>query len=400
MTRTQINEKKRSSQDAFGLLKLCGIAIALIILCYLCLLATANSSPKLLVAIAFEVGFILCILGFRYLSGKRRSQKAKKAVIEVFLSELTFIDRIKKILVFAALCIVLPLVAFLLIDLSALVGAIAGAPGYAKTAYKMIPTYMVYEGAHPAISLELYSGACIEAGKFERAHQYTDQLLAIREDIYGKHHSMYGGMVANLANLYYKEGKFKEAEDAYRESLRICVAHKGYEKLGSALTKLGNCLREQGRFLEAKQSYEEALSMREKEFGPDSRRVGETCRELALLMTYLHKDKRSDQLFERVNKIIKQHSKETNSDTISLVLFALASVAVSFLFFGKRGLLTRIAQERLERRVLQNPISPDPDDVEKLRLILEFREEKEKLETLKTKGIFLSLAGALAIESY
>ncbi|MEZ4491402.1 MAG: hypothetical protein R3F51_27855, partial [Cyanobacteriota/Melainabacteria group bacterium] len=101
----------------------------------------------------------------------------------------------------------------------------------------------------------------------------------------------------------------------------------------------------------------------------------------------------------RVNKIIKLHSKETNSDTLSLVIFALASVAVSFVFFGKRGLLTRIAQERLERRVLQSPSAPDPDDVEKLRLILEFREEKEKLETLKTKGIFLSLAGALAIES-
>ncbi|HMO22269.1 MAG TPA: tetratricopeptide repeat protein, partial [Candidatus Melainabacteria bacterium] len=250
---SQESRKQRFSRNAYGLLKLCGIAIALVILCYLCLLATANSSPKLLAAIAFEVGFILCILGFRYLSGKRRSQKAKKAVIEVFLSELTFIDRLKSILVFAALCIALPLVAFLLIDLSALVAAIAGAPGYAKTAYKMIPTYKVYEGAHPAISLELYSGACIEAGKFERAHRYTDQLLAIREDIYGKHHSMYGGMVANLANLYYKEGKFKEAENTYRESLRICVAHKGYEKLGSALTKLGNCLREQGRFLEAKQ---------------------------------------------------------------------------------------------------------------------------------------------------
>lgn len=395
---SQEPRKQRFSRNAYGLLKLCGIAIALIILCYLCLLATANSSPKLLAAIAFEVGFILCILGFRYLSGKRRSQKAKKAVIEVFLSELTFIDRLKSILVFAALCIMLPLVAFLLIDLSALAAAIAGAPGYAKTAYKMIPTYMVYEGAHPAISLELYSGACIEAGKFERAHRYTDQLLAIREDIYGKYHSMYGGMVANLANLYYKEGKFKEAENKYRQSIQICVAHKGYEKLGSALTKLGNCLREQGRFLEAKQSYEEALSMRETEFGPDSRRVGETCRELALLMTYLHKDKRSDQLFERVNKIIKLHSKETNTDTFSLVLFALASVAVSFLFFGKRGLLTRIAQERLERRVLRNPSSPDPDDVEKLRLILEFREEKEKLEALKKSGTILSIVSVLTLD--
>lgn len=321
------------------------------------------------------------ILLFRFLSSKRKSQKAKGIVIEELIASNGLIRTGRNLVLIALLALTIPLTAFLLLDFSSLMAAIGGAPDVAKTTYRFVPTYLVYEGAHPALSLELYSGALIEAKKFKQAHVYTEMLLEIRKSIYGKKHWMYGGMVANLGNLYYKEGRFKKAEQIYRQSIAICEAYQGYQKLGSAITRLGNCLREQGRYQEALATYEEALKMRKREFGEDSMRVAETTRELALLMTYLHKDKKSDKLFNQVQTIIKAHSKEKNTDTASIVGFGITSVIISFFLFGKRGLLTTCVEKRLARKIEAAGDSADPEDLAKLKLLQEYKENKENKST-------------------
>lgn len=371
----------------YSALKIAATVLALFFLLYLITFATAYPSRQLITAICFETGFILMILLFRFLSSKRKSQKAKSIVVEEIINGFKPIRVGRKVVLATVLAIALPLIMFVVLDFSALIAAIYGADSYAKAAYRLVPTYMVYEGAHPALSLELYSGSLIEAKKFEEAHKYTKMLFSIREEIYGKSHWMYGGMVANLANIYYKEGKYKKAEQTYRDSIALCQADQGYQKLGSAITRLGNCLREQGRYEEALVAYEEALKMRKQEFGPDSMRVAETTRELALLMTFLHRKESSDRLFEKVGKIIRLHSKEEKTDTAGIVVTAVLSIVLSFFLFGKNGYLTSLIVNRLEKKIREAGKNSDPADVEKLKQLLEYREDHVKLKKWKEEGL-------------
>ena len=381
----------------YSVLKFCAIGIALLILLYLCILAFEHPKKELIFAILFEVSFFGAILLMRFLSGKRKSEKLKRMVVEEIFLEFSIVKKLKTLslaLLTAALAFVFSVV---LIDFSAYVAGYLGCFGYAKQVYKLLPTYKLYDGAHPAFTMEVLSGASIEAGKFERAHQFTSHLLEVREYVYGRQDWMYGGMVANLANLYYKEGKFKEAENAYRQSIDICVADRGYKRLGSALTRLGNCLREQGRFEEARKAYEEGLAMRKKEFGESSLRVAETTRELALLMTYLKNKEEGDRYFTEVERILKSHNDEPKTDVISIVAFLLISILISFFMFGKNGFLTNLAIRKLEDRIAKAGSNADQKDVEKLIAVLELRQDDKKLDEVKNKYLMVLLVGSICI---
>lgn len=363
--------KNSNDHALMSTIKALGAGIAIIVFAYLSLLVNANPSKELIFAIIFESIFIAGILFFRFFASKRRASKVKNIVIEECLFQFPILKVLRSIVLKVSLTILAICFMVLVVDLSALIAARFGFFDYSRFVYINLPTYKIYDGAHPAFSLEVLSGATIEAGKYKQAHIYTSELLKIREAVFGKHHWMYGGMVANLAGIYYREKRYKTAEQAYRQSIEICIEDRGYKRLGCALTRLGNCLREQSRYKEAKKYYEEALTMRKNEFGDKSLRVAETIRELALLMTYLHEKKESDILFSEVNSILKKQASKPNSSFWTMITFVALSVLISISLFGKKGILTKMAIRKLERKIEQRGSDASSEDLERLNYLTE-----------------------------
>ncbi len=335
---------------------LCAILTA-----YLCLVTYAHPSPELVAALSLELGFFLFMLVFRKLNAKRKSEQKKKLVLDVLLQSTKPISIMRKIFDGSTIVVLSLLIALFSLDLSALCAAIGGNFKYSKAAYIISP-FLLIDNCHPALSLEIYSGARIESGKFEEAHKYTDFLLDLRKSIYGESNWRYGGMLGNLAGLYYKEGNFKKAIETYEQSIKVCTAAEGNKHLGSAYTRLANSYRAIGQFDKAKDCYEKALAMRIDEYGANSLRVAETKYELASLLSLTNQNKLSDKYRFDAQKIVKSQKKNKSNDLVGLISLIAFSFAISYFLFGKRGFLTGLAIKRIERKINQGEDS-NPEDL-------------------------------------
>ncbi len=338
-------------------------SLGLLITAYLALLTIANPSPQLITTLSFEVSFMLFMFAARYLNGKRKSQKQKSLVLEILIDSYKPLNRMRSALKTGTIIVLSFILLIAFIDFCALGAAILGNNALAKITYKASPTYIVIPDCHPALSLEIYSGACIESGKFDKAHKFTNLLLEIRESIYGKQHWKYGGMLGNLAGLYYKEGKFTEAIMTYEQSIEVCRNSEGNKHLGSAFTRLGNCYRSIGNFKKAEDCYNTALSMRIEEYGKDSLRVAETKFELATLAKLMKKDKLFVDLKNQAENIVRSQKKEKTVDLAGLVTLLVVSSLVSFILFSKRGLLTTLAMKKLDSKIQSCGNSPCNEDI-------------------------------------
>ena len=374
------------------LIKVFGGILIAELLYYMILIASAHPSVPLLGAIALELGLFALWLGYRSVASRTRGAKLREFVCSELLLQFPWLQRCTRIVysTFAAVLGILALV--LLVDLSALQAAKLHFFDYSRAVYGAIPTYRLSADGHPALSLEILSGACIEDGNFADAHAYTNLLLSIRSDVYGDKSWMYGGMLANLAGIYYKEGRFKDAENTYLRSLEICRDERGNHGLGSGLTRLGNSLREQGRFEEALDRYQEALSMRTREFGPMSLRVADTSREMALLMSFMKKDRECDRLFQRVETILSKRNTPESGNLILLVLPAILSISLPFLLFGRRGFLTHMVLIRLKQTCSSESSSAARERLDRLYELSGFSRPTEG-----TRGIFLVLCLPLPV---
>ena len=81
-----------------------------------------------------------------------------------------------------------------------------------------------------------------------------------------------------LANLYYKQGKYAEAEPLYQRALHIRTQYLGPEHIETAEIMYDFALLQeaQGNRDEAKPLYEHALAVRKHIFGPEHSKTKET----------------------------------------------------------------------------------------------------------------------------
>ncbi|MCW5823428.1 MAG: tetratricopeptide repeat protein [Cyanobacteria bacterium TGS_CYA1] len=287
---------------------------------------------------------------YKKLNAKRKSEQKKKLVLDILIETTKPISILRRVFDSCTVLSLAVLISFFALDLSALCSAINGNFKYAKAAYIVSPFHKI-DDCHPALSLEIFSGACIESGKFKEAHRYTDFLLDLRKSIYGENDWHYGGMLGNLAGLYYKEGNYKKAIETYEESIRVCKLSEGDKHLGSAYTRLANSYRATGKFDTARICYEKALAMRINEYGADSLRVAETKFELANLLVLINQKALADKYRFEAKRIVNSQKKNKSGDLTSLISFIAFSFAASIILFGKRGFLTGLAIKRIEQKI-------------------------------------------------
>lgn len=346
------------------------VAVGLLIFCYFVIFATAYPSAELLRAIAFEVVIFIVVLWFKLRQGRSKAARLENMVMDELGSQwktLSFLRKAGSTLVFACW---FSLTAFLVVDLSALTLAWLGNYGVARNVYMAqynlarVP-YAALTGSpadtaipvvHPAYSLEILTGAYIEAGKHDVARQLTKELMVVREHLFGINSELYAGILANSANLYRKEGNLAKAEEISKEALLISRGVLKNTGMGQIITQVADNLRDQGKYSEAEPLYLEALRMREKQFGPGSVKAAETLVEYAKLLRArgqlaLGDDAKASLYQARAAAIFKRH--ETKNDPLASMLvtalFFLVSIVVSKILFGPRGYLTKVAMRRLEQ---------------------------------------------------
>ncbi|TNN66970.1 Kinesin light chain 1 [Liparis tanakae] len=107
-------------------------------------------------------------------------------------------------------------------------------------------------------------------GKYKEAEPLCKRALEIREKVLGKEHPDVAKQLNNLALLCQNQGKYEEVEYYYMRALEIYQSKLGPDDPNVAKTKnnLASCYLKQGKFKQAETLYKEILTRaHEREFG-------------------------------------------------------------------------------------------------------------------------------------
>lgn len=165
------------------------------------------------------------------------------------------------------------------IDLTALWMAVTGWVPGAVAVYSALPVSYLF-GNHPALSLEMLTGACVESRQYERAETLYNAVLQVRKNVYGPTHPMVAALYADLGDLNQKMNRPAEAESCYLQSLAITEGH------GRAIHSLANLMRDSGDAEAKAQSdgfYKRALELRARFFGKASSQYKATLQDYKVL---------------------------------------------------------------------------------------------------------------------
>jgi tetratricopeptide (TPR) repeat protein len=358
-----------------------GYGIAVVILCYFIAFAYANPSPELILAIAFEVGVFAFILFFRWSAARRPATKLKNLVIAELGTQFDSLGWLFRIGRTSVALVLGAAFAFLLADFAALSAAAFGAHNLSRAIYVSMPTHEIF-GCHPALSLEIFSGAFIEAGKFTNADILTRDLFLIRKDLYGNEHQMIASIYTDMGGLYRREGKLAESEACYRKALVIGKKVLGDTGYGSTLTKLAVTLKERGKFSEANQCLQEALSMREQQFGKNHPKVAHTLYEMSTLLPLIGHASEANAARVRANQIMDTYNRGLSGNNSSwlIVACALSSCLVSYVLFGRNGMLTATVIKHLEKKIAAAGAAASPKDIDNLNALYKLQKKSSKRE--------------------
>lgn len=234
-----------------------------IILLYSLLLFPICPSPNLAFAIALELAaFLLIAVPIRGGAGLPFFAWPQK-VLDSLCSKFPLLEKIRGGWRKVTVVIALMLVCGAAIDLAAVWMAATGFTQGAVSLYSALPvSYLL--GAHPAFSLEMLTGACVESHQYERAEQLYKAVLAVRRNVYGENHPMVAALYADLGDLNRKMNRLDVAQQWYQASLAL------NEGQGRAAHTLANMLRDEGNTAESEGFYKQALALRARFFGTDS----------------------------------------------------------------------------------------------------------------------------------
>ncbi|OHW93509.1 NB-ARC and TPR domain protein [Colletotrichum incanum] len=138
-------------------------------------------------------------------------------------------------------------------------------------------------------------------GRLKEAEAMYKRALQGKEKALGPDHTSTLDTVNNLGNLYLDQGQFKEAEAMYKQALQ------GYEKaLGpehtstlDTVNNLGALYKDQGRLKEAKAMYKQALQGYKKALGPDHMSTLNTVNNLGNLYFDQGRLKEAEAMYKR-----------------------------------------------------------------------------------------------------
>jgi hypothetical protein len=346
------------------------IVAALLFMFYLIVYSFACPRKELLISVSCEILFFVSIAVWRYTRSKSLSSHAKSAVVAQLTEGIRPLAKARRFYHLSWLFVWLLICVLGSIDLSSLLLAFTGHYDKSALLYTSIPTMRVI-GAHPAATAEILGGAYLNAGKFDQAEKIYGLIGAVRNSIYGKQSESSVGLLADYGDLYFIEKRYELAATYYEKSIAMSQKTRGVTGFGRPLTGLANCDRELGRYNDAESLYQEALKMRLHLYGSRSDKVSATLKEYAQLLRKCGRSADANSLLARASSIDSlQKKEETNPYATLLVMLAVFSI--SFVLFGRKGIFTRMATDKLRAKVKSAPV-PLPADIKRLAVLCKYQ---------------------------
>src|SRR5262249_61732996 len=122
---------------------------------------------------------------------------------------------------------------------------------------------------------------CAAQRNYSAAEVVDQQLERMVKTAFGANHPDFAVALNKLGFVYWKQGKYSEAEGLYKRALAI--RHANHRDVAWTLNDLALVYRAQGKYAEAEGLFKRALSIREKALGANHRDVGQTLHNLALV---------------------------------------------------------------------------------------------------------------------
>lgn len=304
-----------------------------------CMFAVACPSRELLLAIGFEVVLFGILLAWRCSAWKRRQNKEREEVLELYASKWRLFGKMRSTADRMSALLWLCAAFVLTVECIGLTGSFFNMDRKLVRWFYTTVRWSELVGLHPAYSLELLAGAFSQGHNYVEAERLYQDVLSVRKQLYGEQHIMRASIYADLGNLFQKQGKFTEAEAAYRQAL---ATWKKEQWSGSVVNRLGNSLRSQGKFVEAEAAYKRALAIREKQFGGSNYRVAETLSCYAALLRDMNKNAESDKLLRRSQMIGSAAPDSANLSWLYVLCGFAITWSISYMLFSKRGMAKHI----------------------------------------------------------
>lgn len=227
---------------------------------------------------------------------------------------------------------------------------IEGKRGTSKGAFELfvdapMPAEERDRKVHRARVLLAEAATHARAGKYSDAIRVAEQVLAIREEVFGPN-SPETAIVVNRIGIYYgTSGQAVRAFEYAKQALSIYEANADTDPLvlADVLNNMGVGLRLQGDFPAAEQYYRRVIDIREREFGPESLTLAPVLNNLGLLYRNRADYEAAEQAYMRALRIREKNLGPDHAD-VGMVLINLAALA-----FYKGDYSTAL---ELDRRVL------------------------------------------------
>ena len=178
-----------------------------------------------------------------------------------------------------------------------------------------------------AIALASLADVYWRQGKYAEAEALYKRAVVIREKVLGKDHSDVADYLNNLGVILNDQGKYAEAEGLYNRALAIHEKARNTTQpvVARILHNLAGLYTHQGKYSEAEALYKRALEIKEKALGADHPSVAMTLNNLAVLYQGQHKYADAARLYERA-LAIKEKALGTDHVALAYSLVGLAQV--------------------------------------------------------------------------
>ncbi|MBX9695500.1 MAG: tetratricopeptide repeat protein [Cyanobacteria bacterium] len=101
----------------------------------------------------------------------------------------------------------------------------------------------------------------------------------------------------------YRRGSYVEAETAWKKALKVAQQSKQEARQAVIYHDLADCYYKQRRYKEAEQMFKLALAIRERVLGPSSADLARTLHDYAVLLKHTNRQTEAEKLETRIHKI-------------------------------------------------------------------------------------------------
>ena len=223
----------------------------------------------------------------------------------------------------------------------------------------------LHEGQdHPDVAISLNSLAVLykDQGRLREAEPLFQESLTMRQRLFPEDHPDVATSLNNLAVLYKDQGRLREAEPLFQESLAMYrrLFSKDHRDVAASLNNLASLYtlsKDQGGLREAELLFQEALAIRRRLFEGDHRDVATSLKNLAVLYRAQGRLGEAEPLFQE-SLAMTQRLFEKNYPHVAT---SLNSLVQSNQARGKLGEAEPLSQKSLAMR--RHPFLGDHPDV-------------------------------------